>query len=139
MQVREFASSDTAAVVALWQECGLTRPWNNPELDIQRKLKVGPELFLVGVNDNVIVATLMGGYDGHRAWVNYLAVAPVQQGTGLGRHIMEEFESRVLAAGCPKINLQIRTDNQAVIDFYKAIGYSPDDCMSMGKRLVPDS
>jgi len=139
MQIRQFQHSDTHTVINLWEECGLTRPWNDPALDIQRKLNVGPDLFLVGLIDDTLVATLMGGYDGHRAWVNYLAVSPNKQGHGLGKLIMQEFESRVLAAGCPKINLQIRSDNQAVIDFYKAIGYGFDDCVSMGKRIIPDN
>jgi len=138
MQIRTFDKSDTNTVIQLWEACGLTRPWNNPALDIERKLQVGADLFLVGIKDEQLVASLMGGYDGHRGWVNYLAVSPAHQGAGLGRLIMEDFEARLLRRGCPKINLQIRSGNQAVIEFYNAIGYSDDAAVSMGKRLIPD-
>ena len=138
MQIRGFKLSDTDTVIQLWQDCGLTRPWNDPNRDITRKLKVDPDLFLVGIKDSQLMATLMGGYDGHRGWVNYLAVSPEHQGAGLGRLIMEAFEAKLLTRGCPKINLQIRSDNQAVIDFYAAIGYNDDNVVGMGKRLIPD-
>jgi ribosomal protein S18 acetylase RimI-like enzyme len=80
----------------------------------------------------------MGGYEGHRGWINYLAVDPSLQKQGLGRDLMDTVEARLLDKGCPKINLQVRTGNDAVIAFYEAIGYSNDECISFGKRLIPD-
>jgi ribosomal protein S18 acetylase RimI-like enzyme len=139
MLIRPFEPADEAAVVALWRACGLLRPWNDPKKDIERKLQVQPELFLVGMLDGEIVAAAMGGYEGHRGWVNYVAVAPARQGTGLGREIMAEVERRLAAAGRPKINLQVRTDNRGVIAFYRRLGYQVDDVVSMGKRLVHDT
>lgn len=138
MHVRPFHPDDESAVVALWQACGLTRPWNDPHKDIARKREVDPDLFLVGVLDNDVVATAMAGYEGHRGWINYLAVAPDHQRSGLGRQIMEEAERRLRARGCPKINLQIRTSNIQALDFYRSIGYVQDDVVSMGKRLEQD-
>ena len=76
MDIRPFSMEDEKAVITLWQKCDLVRPWNNPHLDIQRKLKVNPELFLVGLLNSTIIATAMGGYDGHRGWVNYLGSGP---------------------------------------------------------------
>lgn len=125
-------------VVQLWTDCGLVVPWNNPHSDIQRKLGVQPELFLVGSLAGKIVATAMAGYDGHRGWINYLSVHPDHQRTGIGRCMMEEAEIRLRAAGCPKINLQVRRTNAKVIEFYKRIGYKLDDVVSFGKRLEPD-
>jgi len=113
-------------------------PWNNPSLDIDRKLKVQKEMFLVGSLNGKIVASVMAGYDGHRGWINYLAVLPEYQETGIGRRIMEEAEKRLREIGCPKINLQVRGSNTGVIEFYKKIGYKIDDVVSLGKRLVPD-
>lgn len=136
--IRTFHPDDTTAVVSLWQACELTRPWNNPELDIQRKLSVNDDLFLVADDGGQIVGSIMGGYEGHRGWINYLAVDPSLQKQGLGRALMEAVESRLLDKGCPKINLQVRTGNDAVMAFYEAIGYSDDKCTSFGKRLVPD-
>ncbi|MFT6303995.1 MAG: ribosomal protein S18 acetylase RimI-like enzyme [Granulosicoccus sp.] len=136
--IRTFRPDDTAAVVSLWQVCELTRPWNNPELDIQRKMSVNDDLFLVVDDGGRIVGSIMGGYEGHRGWINYLAVDPSLQKQGLGRELMDAVESRLLDKGCPKINLQVRTGNDAVIAFYKAIGYTDDKCVSFGKRLIPD-
>ncbi len=138
MEIRPYSTHDKAAVIALWQKCNLTRPWNNPELDIKRKLKVNPELFLVGLSGKKIVASVMGGYEGHRGWIYYLAVDPAYQKQGLGRQIMEAVESNLLALGCPKINLMVRTDNLLAAGFYQKIGYKTDDVISMGKRLVED-
>lgn len=138
MQIRPFRSDDETAVVALWQRCDLVRPWNNPHLDIERKLRVRPDLFLVGVLDGQIVATVMAGYEGHRGWLNYLAVAPGYQRRGLARALVSEAERLLREAGCPKINLQIRTSNQGVAEFYRRLGYFVDDVVSMGKRLVQD-
>lgn len=106
--------------------------------DISRKLEVGGDLFLVGVVDGEIVATVMAGYEGHRGWVNYLAVMPEHQRAGLGRSMMDQAEHRLRASGCPKINLQVRNGNASAIGFYRAIGYIQDDVVSMGKRLEHD-
>ncbi len=138
MKIRPFKPDDAESVVALWRKCDLIRPWNDPHRDIERKLRVGPEWFLVGVLEGQIVATVMAGYEGHRGWLNYLAVAPEFQRRGFGRAIVSEAERLLRQAGCPKINLQIRTSNQGVIEFCRHLGYSVDDVVSMGKRLEHD-
>lgn len=138
MQIREFQPTDQEAVIALWIRCGLTRPWNNPHADIERKLAVDPDLFLVGEIDGAIVASVMGGYEGHRGWINYLAVDPSMQRRGLGRQMMDAVEARLLALGCPKINLQVRDTNEQATGFYRAIGYAVDPVVSFGKRLIVD-
>jgi adenylate cyclase class IV/ribosomal protein S18 acetylase RimI-like enzyme len=137
--LRRFEPADGEAVVDLWRRCGLTRPWNDPRRDIARKLRVQPELFLVAQDASGIVGSVMAGYDGHRGWVNYLAVRPGMQGRGLGSSLMRRVEDELLARGCPKVNLQIRTSNAAVRAFYESIGYTVDDALSMGKRLIPDT
>ena len=138
LQIRAYRESDQDAVVALWRECGLVRPWNDPVKDIHRKLCVQRDLFLVGTVDGRLVATVMAGYDGHRGWINYLAVAREYRKQGFGRNLMDEAEARLRAMGCPKINLQIRSSNAEVIAFYRSLGFSVDDSLSMGKRLVED-
>jgi ribosomal protein S18 acetylase RimI-like enzyme len=138
MDIRPFEHADEAAVIALWQACNLTRPWNDPHKDIQRKLQVRPDLFLVGVKEGMVVATLMAGYDGHRGWINYLAVDPSNRRRGFGRAIMAEAERRLRESGCPKINLQVRTSNEEAVAFYRGIGYNLDDVVSFGKRLEED-
>jgi ribosomal protein S18 acetylase RimI-like enzyme len=138
MDVRPYMPEDEKTVVELWEKCDLVRPWNNPHLDIQRKMRVNPELFLVGIIDNRIIATAMGGYEGHRGWVNYLAVDPALQRQGLGQRMMQEIEKRLLEIGCPKINLQVREGNTSALEFYNRIGYKDDHAVSMGKRLIPD-
>jgi ribosomal protein S18 acetylase RimI-like enzyme len=138
MEIRSFQPEDEPSVIALWQQCDLVRPWNDPHRDICRKLKVNAEWFLVGLVDGQIVATVMAGYEGHRGWLNYLAVVPEFQRRGLARKIVAEAERLLQQAGCPKINLQIRASNQPVIEFYRRLGYSVDDVVSMGKRLEHD-
>jgi len=135
MIVRPFESRDEAAVITLWNRCGLLRPWNDPSGDIRRKLAVGPEYFLVGVVDNHIAASVMAGYDGHRGWFYYLAVDPDYRRRGLARAIVAEAERLLRQAGCPKINLQVRGDNQEVLEFYRKVGYSQEERVSFGKRL----
>lgn len=138
MIVRQFKAQDTDQVVALWQECELTRPWNNPLLDIERKQQQDDSLFLVGELDNHLIASVMGGYDGHRGWMYYLAVSPKHQRCGYAREIISHLEQKLIALGCPKLNLQIRSDNIAVQEFYHEIGFTEDATVSMGKRLIPD-
>ena len=135
---RPFKLEDEEPVIALWQKCNLVHPVNNPHQDIKRKLKVNPELFLVGVIDGTVVASAMGGYEGHRGWVNYLAVDPGYQKRGYGRQIMEVLEKKLIQSGCPKINLQIRQDNLTAMRFYEKTGYKTDEVVSMGKRLIKD-
>lgn len=136
--LRAFADADEDAVVALWERCGLTRPWNDPHRDIARKRTVQPELFLVAEDAGAIVGSAMFGYDGHRGWVNYLAVDEAYRGRGLGRALMAEGERLLTALGCPKLNLQVREGNDAALAFYGAIGYTDDRTVSYGKRLIPD-
>ena len=139
MIIRGYRDSDKIGVITLWETCGLTTPQNDPERDIERKLKVDPDLFLVGVLDRLVVATVMGGYDGHRGWINYLAVQPTEQGKGHGQAIMREVEALIHGKGCAKINLQIRSTNEKVISFYSAIGYMSEPVVGMGKRLEHDT
>ncbi|WP_415907797.1 GNAT family acetyltransferase [Oleiharenicola sp. Vm1] len=136
--IRPFNAADTVAVVELWRACGLTRPQNDPHKDIARKLQVNPEWFLVAARGNEIVGTVMAGYEGHRGWINYLGVAPALQRGGLGRRLMTEAEARLRAAGCPKINLQVRPDNTVAIAFYERIGFAVEGAISLGKRLERD-
>ncbi len=138
LQVRPFEDSDEAAVIGLWEAAGLTRSWNDPRKDIARKRSVQREWFLVGTHDGVVIASIMIGYDGHRGWINYLAVAGEHRHRGHARTLMREAERLLKAAGCPKINLQIRTSNASVIAFYQAIGYAQDDVVSFGRRLIAD-
>jgi ribosomal protein S18 acetylase RimI-like enzyme len=138
VQIRSFRPEDEEAVVLLWQSCGLIRPWNDPHKDIQRKLAIRPDLFLVGIMDDHVVASVIAGYEGHRGWLNYLAVAPSHQRKGFARALVNEAERLLREAGCPKINLQIRSSNSGVIEVYRRLGYAVDDVVSMGKRLEHD-
>ncbi len=126
-------------MIALWQRCGLTKPWNDPQRDIARKLTVQPELFVVAERDARLVGVVMAGFDGHRGWVNYLAVEPDQRGRGIGRALMTHCEQALKQMGCPKLNLQVRESNTDVLAFYRALGYDVDSVVSLGKRLIADN
>jgi ribosomal protein S18 acetylase RimI-like enzyme len=137
--IRSYQVTDESAVIRLWRQCGLTRPWNDPRKDISRKLTVQGEWFLVGEVDGQVVASVMAGYDGHRGWINYLSVDPAHRHRGYATALLDAVEQRFVQAGCPKINLLIRGDNAAVQDFYRRLGFQQDDVVSFGKRLIPDT
>jgi len=136
--IRAFEEQDREELISLWKSCGLTVPQNDPNKDIDRKLNANAEWLLVGVHDGAIIASAMYGYDGHRGWINYLSVAPDQRHSGIGRKLVEAIEIRLLDLGCPKINIQVRSSNAGVIEFYEKAGFSTDDVISMGKRLIDD-
>lgn len=139
MQIRSFSTNDEDAVIELWELAGVTRPWNDPRLDIARKMAVQPELFLVAVEDHNVVGSVMAGYDGHRGWLYYLATAPLRRGRGYGHALVAEAEERLLAMGCPKVQLMVRRDNDSVRGFYENLGYEATDVWLAGKRLRSDA
>jgi ribosomal protein S18 acetylase RimI-like enzyme len=139
IDIRPYHEKDETAVVQLWHDCRLIVPQNDPHKDIRRKGAVHPDLFLVGLVAGRIVATIMAGYDGHRGWLNYLAVTPALQRKGLGRQMVAAAEQRLRGLGCPKINLQVRKSNSQVIEFYKKLGFLEDNVLSLGKRLETDN
>jgi len=138
MEIVEYREKNAKEVTELWYKCNLVVPSNNPRKDIERKLMIDRELFLVGILKGKVIASVMGGYEGHRGWINYLAVDPGYRRNGYGRHMMQEVEKRIRARGCPKINLQVRASNEAGIQFYRSLGYTDDNVIGLGKRLVED-
>ena len=138
IEVRAYREADQDDVVTLWRGCELVKRWNDPTKDIRRKLDVQRDLFLVGLLDGKLVATVIAGYEGHRGWINYLAVSKGCREMGFGHLMMDEAEERLRAMGYPKVNLQVRSSNTDVIRFYESLGYTEDDVVSMGKRLEQD-
>jgi len=135
---RSFMTEDEDSVVELWSICGLVRPWNDPRKDIERKLRVQPELFVVAHDGHRVVGTAMSGYDGHRGWIHYFAVHPEEQGRGLGRGLVQDVERRLDALGCPKIHLNVRSTNAAAADFWRAVGFETSDSLTFARRLITD-
>ena len=135
IQVRPFHAGDEQQLVDLWLTCGLVRPVNDPYRDIALKLAQSPDLLLVAERGDDLVGSVMVGYEGHRGWINYLAVRPDMQRGGPGRALMQHAELRLRDLGCPKINLQVRESNTGVIAFYEKAGFTRDAVVSMGKRL----
>ncbi len=138
MIIRPYQAKDQSAVVQLWLDCGLVVSHNNPVRDIKRKSSVNPEWFLIGEIGDRVVASCMAGYEGHRGWINYLAVAPTEQNKQHASLLMARAEELLRKAGCPKISLQIRSTNRRVIEFYEKLGFCVDDVICMGKRLERD-
>ena len=130
---------DTDAVIALWGGCDLLRPWNDPHKDIARKLTDRNGAFWVATMGDDVIASVMVGYDGHRGSINYLAVAPDFQRTGVGARLMQQAEAFLVALGCPKVSFCVRKDNADVLAFYDGLGYAVDDVHFLGKRLIPDA
>lgn len=138
MIIRPYQPTDEEIVIRLWHDCGLIAPQNHPHRDIERKMQVNPEWFLVGEVEGKLVASCMVGYEGHRGWINYLAVHPDHRRNGFARQLMQYAENLLRAVGCPKINLQVRSTNAAVLAFYERIGFVQDAVVSLGKRLEHD-
>lgn len=127
--------NDKAATVALWQEAGLTRPWNDPDKDFDLACGGPASDVLIAREGGVLVGSLLVGFDGHRGWVYYLAVAPARRGEGIGRALMRAAEKWLKARNCPKIQLMVRDDNDSARGFYAAIGYQDQPVVTIGRRL----
>ncbi|EHD23026.1 MULTISPECIES: GNAT family acetyltransferase [Brenneria] len=138
MEIRIFRQDDFEEVITLWERCDLLRPWNDPEMDIERKLNHGADLFLVAEVGGEVVGSVMGGYDGHRGSAYYLGVHPDFRGRGIANALISRLEKKLIARGCPKINLMVREDNDAVIGMYEKLDYEIADIVTLGKRLIED-
>ena len=141
-EIRTYRENDGAAVAALWREVFADAPAHNvPEEDIHRKLAVQRDLFFVAEEGGDVVGTALAGYDGHRGWVHLVAVKPSCRSRGVGAALMARVEEGLRAMGCPKLNLQVRGENEVAVGFYERLGYAVEERVSMGKRLkgaLPD-
>ena len=136
IDIRPFEDADEAAVAALWREVFPDDPpWNEPALVMARKRDVQSDLFLVAMENGALAGTAMGGYDGHRGWIYAVAVRPDLRRRGLGARLMARLESALLELGCLKVNLQVRAGNEAVVAFYRRLGYRLEQRVSLGKLL----
>jgi ribosomal protein S18 acetylase RimI-like enzyme len=128
-------SSDAPAVIALWEACNLTRPWNDPLADFALALKTPSSTIVVVLDGDIVTGTVMVGFDGHRGWVYYLAAHPDWQRRGIGRMLMAAAEDWLRDQGAPKIQLMVRSDNDVARGFYEALGYEIQSVTTYGKRL----
>ncbi|NLH81468.1 MAG: GNAT family acetyltransferase [Phyllobacteriaceae bacterium] len=133
-----FVDADVAAIVDLWNRCGLTRPWNDPTADLRLARESGHGEVMVARVEGRIVGAAMIGHDGHRGAIYYLAVDPDHRRAGLGRRLVAAAEAWCRARGVPKINLMVRRENAGVVAFYAAIGFADTDCVSLWKAVAPD-
>jgi ribosomal protein S18 acetylase RimI-like enzyme len=134
--IRKYQDSDYADVVALWRVVFPNDPsWNEPVELIRRKRSVQPNLFWIAQEGELIVGTVLAGWDGVRGWIYHLAVDPAKRRKGTARLLMKAAEDALEALGCPKVNLQVRMNNTGVVDFYKTIGYVVEERVQMGKPL----
>lgn len=133
--IRDAMPLDAPAVIALWEACGLTRPWNDPQADFGMALRTDGSTILVALSGDTLVGSVMLGFDGHRGWVYYLAVDPARQRAGLGRRLMTAAQDWLKARGCPKIQLMVRGSNAAARGFYTGLGYEVQDVVTMGRFL----
>jgi len=134
-QIVKYTPEFQDAVVNLWRKCNLIVPQNDPVEDIRKKLDFQPDLFFIGLLDGKVIGSIMVGYEGHRGWMNYLAVTPEFQRRGYGKKLVQKAVDELKRIGCLKLNLQVRRSNTSVIDFYKHLGFKEDDVVSLGKRL----
>ena len=135
LAITEIVDADVETVVALWQRCGLTRPWNDPFADIALARRRDNSTVLVGRDAGAIVATVMVGHDGHRGWVYYVAVDPDRRARGLGRGIMAAAEDWLRQAGIAKLQLLVRGDNAQANAFYQSLGFALSTSVMFEKWL----
>jgi len=135
LKIVKYDQQFQGAVIALWKRCNLVAPQNDPAKDIRKKMDFQPELFFIGLLDGKVIGTIMVGYEGHRGWINYLAVAPEHQRHGYGKKLVQKAIKELKKIGCQKINLQVRRTNKQVVEFYKHLGFKEDDVISLGIRL----
>ncbi len=136
IDIRPFEDADEEAVAALWKQVFPNDPpWNEPSLVMAKKRAVQRDLFLVAMENGALAGTAMGGYDGHRGWIYALAIRPDLRRRGLGARLMARLESALSDLGCPKVNLQVRDGNEAVVAFYQRLGYAVEQRVSLGKPL----
>jgi ribosomal protein S18 acetylase RimI-like enzyme len=133
--IRIFSEGDRASVKELWRICGLTVPQNDPDEDIDQKIRFQPELFFVGEYEGGVVASIMAGYDGHRGYMNYVGVHPDFRKKGFGSKMVEFVLSELRKKGSPKVNISVRTSNAKVMGFYRKLGFSEDPVIGMGHRF----
>ncbi|WP_423462404.1 GNAT family acetyltransferase [Promicromonospora sp. MS192] len=133
----EITDADVDQVVELWQACGLTRPWNDPHVDIAEARAGAASTVLIARAGGRVVASAMAGHDGHRGWLYYVAVAPDLQGSGLGRAAVVAAEAWLVARGARKIQLMVRTTNTGVLGFYERLGYADQECTVLGRWVEP--
>lgn len=135
-RIIRYSPEYQGAVVDLWSQCDLIVPQNDPVEDIQKKIDYQPELFFVALLDGELIGSIMVGYEGHRGWINYLAVLPSFQKRGYGRKLVDRAIVELRKIGCLKLNLQVRGANASVVEFYKHLGFKEEDRISLGMRLV---
>jgi ribosomal protein S18 acetylase RimI-like enzyme len=133
--IRAAEAADGAAVIALWRDAALIRPWNDPEADYRRALASPASVVLVACDGAAITGSVMVGDDGHRGWVYYLAVAPGRRREGLGKALMGAAEAWLKARACPKIQLMVRDDNEDALGFYRALGLEAQKVATLGRFL----
>ena len=136
MQISTARESDMDEVIALWEVCDLTRPWNDPVTDYRLALGNETSAILLAHHEGQLVASVMTGFDGHRGWVYYLAVAPDARKQGLGRHMMAAAEQWLSESDSPKIQLMVRDENEQALGFYKALGYELQPVVTLGRKLI---
>jgi len=136
MKIREFRIEDYPMVRDLWQTAGLIlRPGDELE-DVKLKLQRDADLFLVAEQDDEILGSVIGGWDGRRGWIYHLAVRPEHQRKGIGIGLVREVEKRLVAKGAKKVNAQVYKWNERSSEFFKAIGYDAQpDLIMIGKQL----
>ncbi len=134
-EIVRYDSNYQKAVIDLWKQCDLIVPQNDPAVDIQRKLVFQPELFFIALEDGQVVGSIMVGYEGHRGWLNYVAVLPDYQKRGYGKKLIDKSIDELRKLGCLKVNVQVRRNNPSAVEFYKHLGFKDDNVVGLGMRL----
>ena len=134
-EIATYNQNHQKALIELWRKCNLVVPQNDPTEDIQKKLEFQPDLFLIALLDSKLIGSVIVGYEGHRGWLNYLAVHPDYRNRGYGKKLVERAIAELEKLGCLKLNVQVRESNISAVRFYEHLGFRDDHVVSLGLRL----
>jgi len=136
--LREFTLDDHDAVYALWQNAGpgLGLGRSDTREEIAKKLLRDPDLFLVATNDDRIIGTVIGGFDGRRGLIYHLAVERTYRHRGIGKMLMDEIERRLVAKGCLRCYLLVKDGARDVVEFYRGQGWETFGVTIFGKSIA---
>lgn len=135
MLIRSFRLGDYSAINRIWRETNLDRSETESLDALATQLAWDSELVMVAERDGAVVGVVVGTIDGTRAYFYRLAVDPKEQGTGIGRKLVEALEARFRQRGVNRVLIMVNQDNEEVIPFYHSLGYELQKYVTLSKKL----
>ena len=137
MKIELFTMRYYHEIIDLWKRSGIEVSSSDTRDEIAKMLKRNPDLFLIGKENEKVIAVVMGAFDGRRGYVHHLAIAPDYQKKGYGKMMMDELIEKFHIKKVHKVHLFIEKNNKEVADFYRKLGWEVRDDLIM-MSFVPN-